>query len=232
MSDAIKNTDIVTQNWHLGHQYPGGLDPEYDKPWGYPVPPLKAYGNVTYLQFIDIITQLWERAHPELKLIPDGARDQYRPEVGYIVYHLDNKKSSDNHLKPSMREDLFETDSGQKRGAMFSQSFDYLVRFTAVHKNPRTAEEIITAFEDFMIVIQPQMGMVGVEKFFYNRRVSDRDETRFGSDVASRSSIYLIVLQRLLLIRQEVLEAVKIDVRLGLENATPDSMSFLVQQPE
>jgi len=226
MSDQVYDPRTV-HTFNYTHEKPTGIDNEYNVPWGTPVPPIQGYGNVTYSQLMSVIGKIWEKAHPEVKFVPLGSREKFDPEIGYIVYSLENKKPADSNLKPKFRTDIVNTDSGDKEGAVFSQSFDHLVQFTAVHINPYTAEELIETFEDFMMVVTPQLIQVGVEKIFYNRRVADRDETRFGQDVSSRAVQYLAQLQKLILINVEILEHVRIDVRLMMESATPDTYSIM-----
>lgn len=226
MSEEIYNPKTVN-SFNYAHERRGNIDKEYDVKWGTYVPPIQAFGNVTFSQFMDVIGQIWEKAHPEVKFKPLGSREKFNPEVGYIIYSLENKKPADNNLKAKFRTDMVNTDTGLKEGAVFTQSFDHLIQFTAVHTDPHIAEELIETFEDFMMVVTPQFVYAGVEKIFYNRRVADRDETRFGQDVSSRAVQYLAQLQKLILINTNILESVRIDVRLLLEKATPDTYSIM-----
>ncbi len=184
---------------------------------------LRSRGNLTYLQLIDLIDKLWTRAHPEIEFVPMGNRNKFNAEKGYIVYSLENKKSSADNLKPRFMEDVVQTDSDNFQGAIYIQKFDHLIEFTAVHHDPRTAEEIIEAFEDFMIVLMPEFRYAGAQDIFYSRRVADRDQTRFGQDMAYRSAMYLAILQKMIIIKREVLEAVRLDVRVNTDNPGPEA---------
>lgn len=203
------------------------MTPNYDNvtqtPFGHPIDLLRAGGNLTYLQFIDLLSVLWARNNAEVIIAPFGNREKYDPEKGYIIYNLESKKPSENNLKPRFREDVVRTDAGDFQGTIFSQTFDHLIEFTAVHKHPRIAEEILESFEDFMMFVQPNLKYAGVEDFYYTRRVTDRDQTRFGTDLAFRSVMYLARLQKLLIVRPEVLESVRIDVRVFKEKGQPEA---------
>jgi hypothetical protein len=220
------------ERFNLGRQNVPFQDPEYQRPYGSKLPALRAYGNVTYLQLIDIISNLWHKAHPELKIVPYGSREKFDPEVGYIIYNLDQKIPTEDNTKPRHREDIAITDDGEINITTFTQSFMHLIEFTAVHRDPRTAEEILEAFEDFMMIITPEIVFVGAEKFLYNRRMADRDETRYGVDVAARSVMYSAVLQKMIMVRYEVLESIQIEVRILRDIATPEfNEVFVVKVP-
>lgn len=216
--------------FHLGMEKGLKTDPNYDRPYGQPLPALRAFGNVTYLQLIDIVANLWEKAHPELRIVPYGNRNQYDAEKGCIVYNLDQKRPKEDNTKPRFQEDIVITDTGQMTIKTFTQSFVHLIEFTAIHKYPRTAEEILEAFEDFMMIITPEIKSLGTEEFLYNRRLADRDLSRFGQDVASRSVMYTAVLQKMIMIRPEVLEEIQIEVRILREMATPEFNEVLFVQ--
>jgi hypothetical protein len=228
----MSNTGNPVDRFNLGLSDPPKNDPNYNRPFGSELPALRAYGNVTYLQLIDIISNLWEKAHPELKIIPFGSREKFDPEIGYIVYHLNQKVPKANNTKPQFREDVAITDGGNIDLRIFTQSFMHLIEFTAIHYDPRTAEEILEAFEDFMMIITPEIKCVGAEEFIYNRRIADRDETRFGADVASRSVLYSAILQKMVMVQPESLEAIQIEVRILREMATPEvNEVFIIKIP-
>lgn len=202
-------------------------DPDYDKPYGYPLPPIKAFGNVTYIQLMDILRNLWQKMHPEVQFAPYGTRTKFNPQKGYIIYSVENKKTTEMNSKPRHREDLVKTDTCDYVATVYTQSFDYLIRFDAIHEDPHVAEQLLEAFEDFMIIIMPEMKYIGVEKLFYNRRVSDRDLSKTGQDNACRSVIYMATLQKLLIAKPETLEAIRIDVRVNWSQATPQTNEVL-----
>jgi hypothetical protein len=218
--------------FNKGLQDPPFQDPAYQRPFGTELPALRAYGNITYLQLIDIVSNLWEKAHPELKIVPYGSREKFDPEIGYIVYNLDQKVPTQDNTKPRHREDVALTDGGEVEIRVFTQSFMHLIEFTAVHRDPRTAEEILEAFEDFMMIITPEIKAVGAEEFIYNRRIADRDQSRFGADIAARSVLFSAVLQKMIMVRPEALRSIQIEVRILRETATPEfNEVFIVQLP-
>ena len=214
--------------FNLSHERTAFTDPEYDRPYGSELPALRAYGNVTYLQLIDIITNLWEKAHPEIQLIPYGSRTKYDSENGYVVYSLEQKRAKENNTKPRMREDVAITDEGRVDIRIFTQSFVYLIEFVAVHPDPRMAEYIREAFDDLMLIITPEIKMVGAEDFFFTRGMADRDQTRFGQDVATRNTMYTAILQRMIMVRPEILESIQIEVRINREMATPEFNEVII----
>ena len=227
VSNQINPDTNYVSRFSLGKERAAPLSPEYDVPYGHPSPPLTASGNLTYLQLIDLICYLWGKSNPEVPFVPMGNRESYDPEKGNIVYSLESKRAAQNNAKPQHRQDVVKTDAGDFKGSIYIQSFDHLIEFTAIHYNPRTAEELLESFEDFMMVITPEIKYFGAEEFTYNRRLSGRDQTRFGNDIASRSVMYLAVLQKMIIIRPDILESIRIDVRILREQGTPESNESL-----
>lgn len=210
-------------------------DPDYDKPYGSKLPPLTGYGNLSYPQFIEVIQNLWSRAHSEVAVVPYGNKAKYDPEKGYILYSLENKKPADNNPKPTHRHDIVHFDTGSFEASVFSQSFNYLVQFTAVHRDPVVAERILEAFEDFMMVTAPEIMQAGVSQLFYNRRVSDRDMTRLEEDLAGRAVIYMVTLQKIIVIKPGTLDSIRVDIRTFMSQGEPDLndiLAFDLPSPE
>lgn len=206
------NTDFVNR-WSLSADHIMDEVPDPHELYGKDIPLSTARGNLTYLQFIDLLKALWSKANPEVEFVPMGNREAFKPEKGYIVYSLESKKAASDNLKPRFMEDVISTDKEEFQGTIYIQKFDYLLEFSAVHKEPRTAEEILDAFEDFMMIITPELKYSGVQDLYYNRRITDRDQSRFGGDVAYRTVMYLVMLQKMLVAKRQILESVRLDVR-------------------
>lgn len=186
-------------------------DPAYqNKSYGDKLPILKAKGNLTYPQLIRLIGMLWADLNPEIDLVPYGGFQQYNPERGYIVYGLDNRKPAADNAKTRFREEILDPTNPDKKFLVFSQTFDNLISFTAIHKNPYVAEELIEAFEDFMIEIQPFLIREGVQNVNYARRTHDENKSRYGEDVAARVIIYMMQLQKILIAEVSTLNEISI----------------------
>jgi hypothetical protein len=180
-----------------------GPSPEYDVFSDQKAPPLQANGNLNYLQYIDLIGFLWAKAYPEVKYVPMGGKQLYDPDKAYLVYSLESRKTKESNTKPRHRSTVDDPDDDQMKLGIWSQSFDNLISFTALHSNPRTAEEIIESFEDFMIEATPIFKGLGIEELIYNRRLSDDHESRFGEDLSSRSIMYQVTTQKIIVIEMD-----------------------------
>ena len=198
-------------------------EPEYNKPYGQPLPPVQARGNLTYLEFIDVVDHFWKLGHPDISFGPYGKQQIFDPELGYIIYALDDKRTATNHPKPRM----FEVkDVGDKKLAIYIENFNVYVKFTAIHKNPRIAEEIVEEFEEFMMSMISVFRMLGVENIFYARRLSDSHETRYGDDVSSRSVIYQVGLQKIFVEELSKLQEVYIQAQVLLTHSATPVISY------
>jgi len=195
---------------------------EYRQNYGQELPPIQAKGNLTYLQFIDLIEALWNFGHPEIQFIPYGPINQrFDSDQGYIVYGLEVRKPKANHPRPRLFETRTHPTDPTKLVAIFLENFENMISFTAVHKNPRIAEEMIEAFEDFIIEMTPVLKKKGLEQISYYMRQHDRHEKRFGDDVASRSIVYQVGTQKIIITDVEKLDEVYLQVQLA-KPATPD----------
>jgi hypothetical protein len=214
--------------WNLGLERGLKTDPNYaNKNYGEELPPLTAFGNINYQQLMDLMGHLWEKIHPELKFVPYGDRNKYNKEIGYIAYSLENKKPSENNSKPQQHHDIVTTDTEEFLGTVYIQTFDHLIEFFAIHEDPRTSEGIMSAFEDFMLATTPVLKSWGAQDIFYTRRTSERDLTRTGEDIASRSVIYLVKLQKQVVLKPAVIEEIHIDARTFLNNKAPSYNSII-----
>lgn len=196
--------------------------PEYNQPYGTELPPIQARSNMSYLQFIDVIDYLWSQGHPEIRFSPVGAASIFDPELAYIIYSLEDKKPKANHPKPKLYEIKQDVNDPSKKVAVFIENFNIMVKFTAIHKNPRVAEELIEEFENFIIEMTPVLRMNGLESLLYARRLSDSHESRYGDDISSRSIAYMIGVQKMLTTDVTILDSVSIQIQAVLNgDATP-----------
>ena len=173
--------------------------------------PLRAEGNMRYLQFIDAVTEMWGEGHPSIPVVPDQGKNF--AQYPCIVYGLEMKKSLDQEPKPKLREELTDPDSG-RLVHVYGQFFELLVKFTVVSKtDPRQAEEILDLFEDFMFEYTPVFICAGVADFVYARRIAASSEVRVGEDINKRSVMYYMREEKLTQISPDRVESVAIDIR-------------------
>lgn len=168
--------------------------------------PLQAARNLSYLDYIDLIEFVWGLAHPEIIFGPIKPDKTYDPEKGYLAYSLENRVTAQNNTKPRPRQEVDHPENPQERIGIWTQSFNNIISFTALHRNPRVADEIIESFEDFMIEATPLFKHLGIEEMVYGRRISDDHEKRYGEDIAARTVYYSVTTQKVLLINQSKLQ--------------------------
>lgn len=195
-------------NYSFGKNSPGAPSPELDVPYSYKAPRIQANGNLKFLEYIDLIEHLWKKNAPEIIFQPLGSKKVFNPERGYITYELDSRVPKESNIKPRLQEKYDHPDNSNLKIAVYSQSFDNYVNFTAFHSNPRTAEEIIESFEQFMFEVTPVFKGAGLEEFIYSRRLPDNWEKRFGTDIASRTLVYMVTTQKIITIDQRKLQEI------------------------
>jgi hypothetical protein len=195
-------------NYGFGVNSPGGRDPDMDVKWPNKAPRIRARGNLKFLDYIDLIEYIWKKGNPEVIFQPMGAKRVYDPERAYLIYELDSRVPKDNNTKPRHQETFDHPDDPNRKVSIYTQSFNNLVSFTALHQNPRTAEEIIEDFEDFMMEACPIFKGLGIEEFIYNRRISDRMDKKYGEDLSARTVLYMVTTQKTMPVEQRKLQEV------------------------
>lgn len=198
--------------------------------------PLRAAGNLSFLEFIRLLEHLWNnamgyRADGVTPTVPLRASGTALADADYpcIVYSIDLRKPHANEAKPRIREILTGDDgwSGEKALMVYAQRFENYVRFTAIDKVQQTgahrAEELIEAFEDFLMAQTPILKKCGVSEMFYYQRRRDQEQIRDDFSVVQRSLTYLVVTEKIF--HQDVwyLEQILIKAQTFLANNQPEA---------
>lgn len=179
--------------------------------------PLRAQGNLGYIQFLQVLQKVWTDSHPDIPLVASGGKEFSSYPV--MTYRLDNRRPLQNEPKPKYREQVFTT-PGEPNLIIFGQRFQNLVTFTVfTNDNPQLAEEIIEAFEDFMIWTTPVFKALGLSELFFARRLPDTDGSRGkGLGIVERSVSYMVTTEKIIITPQEQLDQVIIDARVFIDN--------------
>lgn len=187
--------------------------------------PLRARGNLNYIQFLQVLQKMWVDGHPDIPLVAQGGKEFSSYPV--ITYRLDLRKPIQNEPKPKLREHVI-TAPGEPDVLIMGQRFQNIITFTAfTNDNPQLAEEIIEVFEDFMIEFTPIFKELGVSDLFYARRLPDTDGSRGrGLGIVERSVSYMVTTEKIILTSRDKLESVLIDARIFVADpywVTPDT---------
>lgn len=168
--------------------------------------------SLTYHEFIDLVKFLWEKGHPDIEFVPMNGGGIADIQKGYIVYALESRTPTKDFPKPRVRETIKDTESGEDIEVSV-QVFNNLISFSAVHQNPRVAEEIIEAFEDFIQEHMSTFHENGISNIFYDRRYPDGRDARIGQDLSVRKIGYLLILEKVTLVSYSRIQEITIDVR-------------------
>lgn len=172
-------------------------------------------GNLSYPQFIRLVTKMWMDAHPDIPIVATGTKEF--PKYPVITYRLDLRKTLPTEPKPRYREEL-ETDTGQ-RIVIAGQRYQNVVTFTVFSQiDPEQAEEVVELFEDFMIEFIPVFKEVGISELVFARRNPDMHDTRPAEGVTERSVTYLVTTEKIIVTTVEKLNEVSVDARIWREN--------------
>lgn len=176
-------------------------------------PTLRAEGNLSYLDFISIVGQLWEQGHPDIPFIPTQGKNFAKTPA--IVYGLEVRTTHTAEPKFKFREQI---NDGDDSYIIAAQRFDNIVTFTAVTTNdPTQCEVLIEAFEDFMIEHTPIFKKLGLSEIVYSRRFADREDTRESEDLCLRRVAYKVTIEKIRQLSINKLAQIEANVRVYLK---------------
>jgi len=180
-----------------------------------PKPPLRAKGNLSYLQFIELVKKIWSEAHPKIPLVTSGADDP--AQYPCIIYSLQLRKTHPNEPKMRYRE---EKNNQEDVFVVGGQRFQNIIYFQAIGEaqNVDTVEHLIEIFEDFMIEFTPVFKELGVSELVYARRLSDTEQQRPGANTVARTVSYMVTTEKVVSTRYDRLKEIVITARTWLED--------------
>lgn len=147
-----------------------------------------------------------------------------------IGYSLELKKSHSIEPKPRMRQNVMSNSV-----TIYGQKFQNIIGFTVMSQanllqgdNAQTTrddldtailcDQIIDAFEDFMLEYTPILKAAGASELIYSRRLSDSEVNRDNKNIHKRTVTYMLTTEKTFAIRNERIESIKIDIRTWLAN--------------
>ena len=189
-----------------------------------PDDPLKSSGNLTYLEFVTLVKEMWESVNPDIPIVPTQGKNF--AQYPCISYGLEYRKTVANESKPKIRPQFLSPEYNDQiiRGQRYENYVSFMVHTEA---DPYLADSIIEMFEDFM---QEYIGVfkeLGLSEILYARRLSDRESNRESVDICVRTVAYLVTTEKVTVKKYDLISKVIADARLFLEhnrieNATPD----------
>ncbi len=187
---------------------------------------LKADGNLSYLQFIELVRRLWENSYPEIPLVSNygGAYASYP----CIAYGMELKRPHNQEPKLRYRDKTLGEDG--KYYIIEGQKFQNVVSFAIMTEADRgkikgddqeyigaeVADRIIEIFEDFMLEYTPVFKRLGAQEFVYARRLADSEINMDQTDVVKRTVTYLLTTEKLVATAVDRIEKITTDIRLWI----------------
>ena len=181
------------------------------------VAPLRSQGNLSFIQFLQLLQKMWIDAHPDIPLVAQGGKEFSSYPV--MTYRLDQRQAMQGEPKPKIREEIV-TAPGESNLLIFGQRFHSVVTFTVyTNENPYLAEEIIEVFENFMMEFTWVFKALGLSEILYSRRLPDSDGQRGkGLGIVEKSVSYMITTEKVIVTERQKLEQVLIDARVFVED--------------
>lgn len=194
---------------------------------------LKAEGNLSYLEFIEVVKLLWENSYPDIPIVPTfgGAFANYP----CIAYGIELKRAHNQEPKMRYRDKALGEDG--KYYIIEGQRFQNVVSFTVIvqadaakidgdstrYVGAEVADRVMERFEDFILEYTPVFKRLGASEFVYARRVSDTEVNMDQTDVVKRTVLYLLTTEKLSITGIDTVEKIVYDIRqyIAAQHATP-----------
>ena len=194
---------------------------------------MKADGNLSYLEFIQVVKLLWENSYPDIPILATfGGTFATYP---CIAYGIELKRAHNQEPKMRYRDKALGDDG--KYYIIEGQRFQNVVSFTIIvqadaaklegdssrYVGAEVADRIIERFEDFMLEYTPVFKKLGASEFVYARRVSDTETNMDQTDVIKRTVLYLLTTEKLSVTAVDKVDKIVFDVRqyIASQPATP-----------
>jgi len=118
----------------------------------------------------------------------------------------------------------------QNQFTIYGQKFQNIISFSVMSKigtlqgdDPSSAnddvdvaimcDQIIEAFEEFMLEYTPIFKAAGASELVYSRRLSDTEINREGKDIHKKTVTYMLTTEKTFAIRNERIEKISLDIR-------------------
>jgi len=146
-----------------------------------------------------------------------------------IGYHLELRKAHTTEPKPRMRQNIVSANNNSY--TIYGQRFQNIIGFTVMAKvgtfqgfNGETTtrddldaavlcDQVMEAFENFMIETTPILKAAGASELVYSRRLADSEINRAGSDIHKRTVTYMLTTEKTYAIKNEIIQSVAVDLR-------------------
>lgn len=142
-----------------------------------------------------------------------------------IGYHLELRKAHTTEPKPRMRQNVL-----SNTVTIYGQRFQNIVGFTVMSKvgtfqgsNGTTTrddldaavlcDQVIEAFEDFMLEYTSIFKAAGASELVYSRRLSDSEINREGKDVHKRTVTYMLTTEKTFAMSNRRIDKIVVDAR-------------------
>lgn len=176
---------------------------------------LRASGNLTFPELIALISELWNKAQPDIPIVPTQGKNFAK--YPSIVYGTEIRVPRQDSPKRRHREYVHSPDGTLYK--ISGQHFRHLISFTCTTQNePELAEALIETFEDFMEEITGIMKLLGLAEFFYGRRLPDAEENRDAEDICKRTVVYEAYFEKVTQTPVDQFKEIVVNARQFLEN--------------
>lgn len=179
---------------------------------------LKANKSATMFDFIEMIDKIVTLTMKDLnvKFIPDEGKIVYlandlKLEFPIIAYKVKERKTK-KEIKPRLRENFVEdkNDPTSRVGEIYGQKFICHLQFNIFASEYKMAEEIMSRFEEMMIIYAGYFKQNGVAELFFDNQYTDDSFKSIRQTLSVRNICYYVEIEKLTVIMKEVIKEIDI----------------------
>lgn len=166
----------------------------------------KAKGNAQILDFISaiglIIESMYEDSDIKVTYLPRSKAHHLREDADQrlknpiITYRVMHRKIKDKtSKKPQLRESFFEKED-DRTGAIYSMTYESIVRFQFLSLEYNIAYRLMTEFEEMMFEYKPYLKEQGILDYYFLEQQADDYNTDFRDIVDELTLDYHVETQK------------------------------------
>lgn len=150
----------------------------------FPSPMMRAPGNLSYLQLVEAIKNMWASAAPDVPLVTAGP--ELPTSYPSVVCHLEMRTDSEDVGKPTFQEYIEDELGNQFQTSRIA--FRNVINFDVYHDGDADVADLtMERFELFFIESIPLLERLGAKDVKYGRRNADNEGARKDEGVTTRS---------------------------------------------
>jgi hypothetical protein len=183
---------------------------------------LRADEAITFLGFIDILREKWEKAGKKGKIIRHA---RFTDEIDFpiITFRLINKEISSDYkeIKPRYRTTIMHPDIEGEFIELRGQIFECLIEFDVFSQTAEEADVLVEELDDFILTYKGFFKRKGVHEILFHCQHEDQAISDFKFPIAFRPIQYIMWFEKITPIFLNQIQEMAVEGSLSPEATNP-----------